>query len=87
MDIDSLDASAQQADEEHVEQQSTETADQPSAAAASSAPRPELLLRAEVPVRLLAIEDAKSEEYCKAFDQIRGALDQLGEQLQQDLES
>ena len=43
--------------------------------------------RAEVPVRLLAIEDAKSEEYYKASDKISGALDQLGEQLQQNLEA
>ena len=62
MDVDSLDASAPQADAEKQEEQpSSETIDQPSAAAASSASnlRPGLLLGAEVPVQLLATEDAK----------------------------
>ena len=36
---------------------------------------------------LAAIEDAKSEEYYRASGQIRGAVDQLGEQLQQDVEA
>ena len=36
---------------------------------------------------LLAIEDAKSEEHYKAVDVISGALDQLGEQIQQHLEA
>ena len=90
MDIDSLDVYAQQADaEEHGGQQPTEATDQPSAASSScvSGPRPELVLQAEVPTRLVATEDAKSEEYYKVCGQIRGALDQLGEQLQQDIEA
>ena len=49
---------------------------------APTAPRPGQLLGAEVPVPLLAIEDAKSEEYYRASDQIRGAGVQLGEQIQ-----
>ena len=76
MDVDSL--------EEHVEPQPTESFEQLAEAPASSSsgPRPGLLLGAEVPVPLLAIEDAKSEDYYRASDQIRGALDTLGEQLQ-----
>ena len=72
MDIDSLDAS-------HVEQPSQRRliSHQQAAAASVNGPHPGLLLGAEVPVRLLAIEDAKSEEYYRASDQIRGALDQL----------
>ena len=46
------------------------------------ASRPGSLLGVEAPVPLLAIEEAKSDEHCKAADMISGALDQLGEQLQ-----
>ena len=38
-------------------------------------------------MRLLEIADAKPEEYYRASDQIRGALGQLREQLQQDIEA
>ena len=48
-----------------------------------------MLLGAEVHVGLLVIEEAKPEEYQvhRASDQIRGAMDQLGEQFQQNMEA
>ena len=89
MDVDSLDASTQQADAEEQEASpQTQAADQPAGATSSSSASglsPRMLLGAEVPAGLLAIEDAKPEEYYQASDQIRGALDQLGEQLQQNM--
>ena len=45
------------------------------------------LLGAEAPPGLLAIEDIKPDEYCQAFDQIKVALQDLPEQLQQSEES
>ena len=93
MDVDSLDASAPQAGtEEPDEQPPAESVEHPAAApaaaAASSASgqRPGMVVGAEVAVHLLAIEDVKSEDYYRASDQIRGAVDQLGEQLQQNME-
>ena len=57
------------------------------ATTSSGASRPGSLLGAEVPVPLLAIEYAKSEEYYKAADMSSGVLDRLREQLQQHLEA
>ena len=45
------------------------------------------MLGAEAPPGLLAIEDAKPDEYYQASDQIREALQDLPEQLQQNEES
>ena len=52
---------------------------------AASAPR--TVLGAEAPPGLLAIEDIKPDEYYQASDQIRGALQNLSEQIQQQEES
>ena len=46
-----------------------------------------MLLGAEVSAGVLAVEDAKPEEYYRASDQISGTLGQLGEQLQQNMEA
>ena len=79
----------QEDEDDNEEQEPTEAAAQVDtlATTSSGASRPGSLLGAEVPVPLLAIEDAKSDEYHKAADMISGALDQLGEQLQQHLEA
>ena len=53
----------------------------------SSASAPRTLLGAEAPPGLLAIEDIKPDEYYQASDQIRGALQDLPEQIQQNEES
>ena len=45
------------------------------------------MLGAEAPPGLLAIEDIKPHEYYQAADQIRGALQNLPEQIQQQEES
>ena len=76
-------------EDEHKEQEASEVTAQVGilATTSSSVSRPASLLGAEVPAPLLAIEDAKSAEYYKAADMISGALDQLGEQLQQRLEA
>ena len=44
------------------------------------------LLGAVLPSGLLGIDDAKPDEYYQAADQIRGALSQLPEQLQQNMD-
>ena len=53
----------------------------------SSASAPRTLLGAEAPPGLLAIEDIKPDEYYQASDQIREALQDLPEQIQQCEES
>ena len=53
----------------------------------SSLSAPGTLLGAEAPPGFLAIEDGKPEEYYRASDQIRGALNDLPDQLQQNEES
>ena len=53
----------------------------------SSASAPRTVLGAEAPPGLLAIEDVKPDEYYQAADQIRGALQNLPEQIQQQEES
>ena len=53
----------------------------------SSSSAPRTLLGAEAPPGLLAIEDVKPDEYYQASDQIREALQDLPEQLQQNEES
>ena len=53
----------------------------------SSSSAPRTLLGAEAPSGLLAIEDVKPDEYYQASDQIREALQDLPEQLQQSEES
>ena len=53
----------------------------------SSASAPRTLLGAEAPPGLLAIEDVKKDEYYQASDQVRGALQNLPEQIQQNEES
>ena len=53
----------------------------------SSASAPRTVLGAEAPPGLLAIEDIKPDEYYQASDQIRGALQNLPEQIQQHEES
>ena len=53
----------------------------------SSASAPRTVLGAEAPPGLLAIEDIKPDEYYQAADQIRGALQNLPEQIQQREES
>ena len=52
----------------------------------ASGPASGTLLGAEAPPGLLAIEDVKPDEYYQAANQIRGALDHLPEQLQQNME-
>ena len=49
----------------------------------SSASAPRTILGAEAPPGLLAIEDVKPDEYYQASDQIRTALQNLPEQIQQ----
>ena len=69
MDLDGLDASATQADMEDLRARGA--ADhRANRAGSANAPRPGLLPGAELPVRLLVLEDAKSEEYYKAADQM-----------------
>ena len=66
--------------------QEAQPAAEASGAAGSSGPSglsPGTFLGAEVPSGLLAIENAKPDEYYQAADQIRGALDQPPDQLQQ----
>ena len=53
----------------------------------SSASAPRTILGAEAPPGLLAIEDIKPDEYYRASDQIRSALQNLPEQIQQHEES
>ena len=53
----------------------------------SSASAPRTVLGVEAPPGLLAIEDIKPDEYYQAADQIRGALQNLPEQIQQQEES
>ena len=53
----------------------------------SSASAPRTVLGAEAPPGLLAIEDIKPDEYYQAADQIRGALQNLPEHIQQQEES
>ena len=53
----------------------------------SSASAPRTVLGAEAPPGLLAIEDIKPDEYYQASDHIRGALQNLPEQIQQQEES
>ena len=53
----------------------------------SSASAPRTVLGAEAPPGLLAIEDIKPDEYYQAADRIRGALQNLPEQIQQQEES
>ena len=53
----------------------------------SSSSAPRTLLGAEAPPGLLAIEDIKPDEYYQASDQIREALQDLPEQIQQSEES
>ena len=53
----------------------------------SSASAPRTILGVEAPPGLLAIEDLKPDEYYQAADQIRGALQNLPEQIQQQEES
>ena len=53
----------------------------------SSASVPRTILGVEAPPGLLAIEDVKPDEYYRATDQIRSALQNLPEQIQQHEES
>ena len=53
----------------------------------SSASAPRTILGVEAPPGLLAIEDVKPDEYYRATDQIRSALQNLPEQIQQHEES
>ena len=77
MDLDGLDASAAQAEVDEDEHEATEVAAQADtlATTTSSASRPGLLLGAEVPVPLLANEDAKSEEYHRTAGTVSDALE------------
>ena len=76
-------------DEEQEASQEAQPAVEASGATGSSGTpglSPSTLLGAEVASGLLAIEDAKPDEHYQASDQIRGTLDHLGEQLQQNME-
>ena len=88
MEVDSQDATEEADAAQPAVDAQPATDDQPAAdlldiASVSSvgAPPPGTLLGAEAPPGLLAIEDAKPDEYYQASDQIRGALNDLPEQL------
>ena len=57
------------------------------ALSSSSASAPRTILGVEAPPGLLAIEEVKPDEYYRATDQIRSALQNLPEQIQQHEES
>ena len=59
----------------------------PPVSSSDVAPAGGTVLGAEAPPGLLAIEDVKPDEQCQESDQIRIAVNQLPEQLEQNAES
>ena len=85
-DASAMDVDSQEATEDADASQPTAKALEATSSSRKSGQASGTLLGAKAPPGLLAIEDIKPDEYYQAAEQIRGALDHLPEQLQQNME-